>query len=64
MTKVPVAIGIWAIIVLGSALSACATGGVNSMADDSAAPSCSPGVCVGSTPGSTPDTLQFNSNVQ
>ncbi len=60
MTRVP-AIGICAIIVLGSATSACTSGGGNSVATSPAATSpaatsgnCPPGICVGSTPGQTP----------
>ena len=68
MTRVPAAIGICSIIVLGSAISACANGGGNSVvhAGSPAATSgdCSPGVCVGSTPGSTPDMIQFQDKVQ
>ena len=56
MTRVPAAIGICTIIVLGSATSACTSGGGNSVATSSAATSgnCPPGICVGSTPGQTP----------
>jgi hypothetical protein len=55
MTRVP-AIGICAIIVLGSATSACTSGGGSSVATSPAATSgnCPPGICVGSTPGQTP----------
>ena len=59
MTRVPAAIGICATIVLGSAMSACSSGG-NSVAGSPAATSgnCPPGLCVGSTPGSTPNNLR------
>jgi hypothetical protein len=45
--------------VLGSAASACTSGG-NSVATSPAATSgnCPPGLCVGSTPGSTPNNLR------
>jgi hypothetical protein len=61
MTRVPAAIGICATIVLCfSATSACTSGGGNSVAGSPAGTSgnCPPGICVGSTPGSTPDSLR------
>ena len=66
MTRVPAAIGIWATIVLGSAMSACTSGSGNSVAGSPAATSgnCPPGICVGSTPGSTPDAIQAHENLQ
>jgi hypothetical protein len=50
MMRVPAVIGVCALILLGSALSACANSGGNSR--DPAATSdavCQPGICVGST---------------
>jgi hypothetical protein len=66
MTRVPAAIGICAIIVLSSAMSACTNGGGGGLASSPSATGgdCSPGVCVGSTPGSTPDMIQFQDKVQ
>jgi hypothetical protein len=55
MTRVPAAVGVCAIILLGLAMSACARGGDNSRANGD----CQPGICVGSTPGSTPETLMY-----
>ena len=56
MTRAPATIGVCAIFLLGLAMSACSGGGAN---DD-----CKPGVCVGSTPGSTPDSIQAHENLQ
>ena len=66
MTRVPATIGICAIIVLGSAMSACTNSGGNSFDGSPSATSgdCTPGVCVGSTPGSTPGMIQFQDKVQ
>jgi hypothetical protein len=70
MKRVPVAsaIGICATIVLGSAMSACASGGGSSVAHAGSpavtSDNCPPGVCVGSTPGSTPDAIQAHENLQ
>ena len=53
MTKVPAAIGICAIIVLGSSMSACTNGGGNSVAGSSSATSgnCTPAFASGQRPG-------------
>ncbi len=59
MTRAPAAIGVCAIILLGLAVSACSGGN-----DNSANGGCRPGVCVGSTPGSTPDSIQAHENLQ
>jgi hypothetical protein len=45
-----------AIALLGLALSACTTG---SSYTPGPVAFCQPGVCVGSTPGSTPDSLAY-----
>lgn len=56
MMKVP--IGVCALILLGSALFACASGGGNSGGPAATSNAfCQPGICVGSTPWSTPSHL-------
>jgi hypothetical protein len=42
----------WAVVLLGLALSACDSSHV-----PSPIASCEPGICVGSTPGSTPESI-------
>ena len=68
MTRVPATIGIGAIIVLGSAMSACTNSGGNSVSATAVPPppvaTATPGVCVGSTLGSTPGMIQFQDKVQ
>jgi hypothetical protein len=59
MTRAPGTLGVCAIILLGLAMSACAGG-----SDNSANGGCRPGVCVGSTPGSTPDSIEAHENLQ
>ncbi len=55
MTRAPATLGVCAIILLGFAMSACSGGSDGG---------CRPGVCVGSTPGSTPDSIQNHENLQ
>ena len=55
MTGIPAVIGVGAIILLGLVVSACAGGGSDNRTSDD----CQPGVCVGSTPDSTPDSLAY-----
>jgi hypothetical protein len=52
--KVPTRV--WAIVLLGLAMSACSSG--NNISPGATA-FCQPGVCVGSTPDSTPDSLAY-----
>ena len=47
--RVPVAIGVFALILLGSALSACANGGNKGGPAATSNAVCQPGVCLGST---------------
>ena len=47
--RVPVAIGVFALILLGSALSACANGGNKGGPAATSNTVCRPGVCLGST---------------
>jgi hypothetical protein len=46
---------VWAIALLGLALSACTSG--NSFSPDTTTAFCQPGICVGSTPDSTPEHI-------
>jgi hypothetical protein len=52
--KVPTRV--WAIVLLGLAVSACSSGYNIS---PGATAFCQPGICVGSTPDSTPDSLAY-----
>jgi hypothetical protein len=47
--KIP---GVWVVVLLGLAPSACDSSYV-----PSTIASCEPGICVGSTPGSTPESI-------
>jgi hypothetical protein len=49
MMRVPAAIGVCALILLGSALSACANGGNKGGPPATSNAVCQPGVCLGST---------------
>jgi hypothetical protein len=59
MTRAPATIGVCAIILLGLAMAACAGANGNTANGD-----CRPGVCVGSIPGSTPDSIEAHENLQ
>ena len=52
--KVPTRV--WAIVLLGLAMSACSSG--NNISPGATA-FCQPGICVGSMPDSTPDSLAY-----
>jgi hypothetical protein len=55
MAGFPAAIGVCAIILFGLAVSGCARSGGNSLPNGG----CQPGVCVGSTPDSTPESMGY-----